>query len=122
MDALDELHAHLQERPGSPLPRALSAALVRALAERKACGVALEKCLEHDARRRSNAALLRCAELVSPLGSDTHRAVLIEKIARQAAAPGWIPTTPAEEAFALARRLGPVPTSARWIYERIRES
>lgn len=116
---LDALAAHVTRRPGDPLPADLCARVLRAV-EQLAQGATVEAACEID-RRRRNAALRRVGELVDLMGTDNRRAERVADLVRISSAPGWRPVSEADHALALARSHGPVPTTARRIYDAIRE-
>ncbi|MGE3650607.1 MAG: hypothetical protein AB7G10_19900 [Reyranellaceae bacterium] len=121
MGTLDDIRDHLQKRRDLPLPRREREALIRAIDLHMEHGVDIARALSHGDERRANAALRRCGELLAPMGSDTHRANLIAALIVKAKAPGWAPRTEADRALAYALSLAPLPGSARWIYQRIRD-
>ena len=116
---LDALACHLTRSPEAPLPAALRARVLAAV-ECLAQGGNVDEALGFD-RQRRNAALRRVAELVDLMGTDNRRASRVAELICKASKPGWRPMSEADHALVAARSHGPLPRTARRVYDAIRE-
>jgi len=117
---LDALASHLKRSPEAPLSASLRDRVLAAVACLARSGD-VDAALGFD-RRRRNAAMRRCAEMLDLLGTDNRRSERLASLVRIASAPDWQPVSEADHALAAARSHGPLPRTARRIYDCIREA